>query len=258
MGAYHPQADLAPRDVVARAIDAEMRSSGADHVWLDCSPIPASHFGERFPNILETCRSRGLDPPTDPLPVVPAAHYMCGGVRTDLDAGTGVTGLLAAGEVACTGVHGANRLASNSLLEAVVFADRAARATGELLSDPAGARPAPPAAREGGGDEGDLDALRNEIRDVLWMGAGIVRDDEGLETAARALHELSARVPTLPASAEAAEVANLFVVGSLIVRSAILRKESRGLHFSRSHPDPDPAFQRDTIIRPIEGKEPSP
>ena len=255
MAEYHPLADLAPRDVVARAIDAEMRRAGADHVWLDASPIPAEHFAERFPNILETCRSRGLDPPLDRLPVVPAAHYMCGGVRTDLDARTGLAGLLAAGEVACTGVHGANRLASNSLLEAVVFADRAARATEGLLTAPVSRSPRPPAPRTGAGDPGNLEALRSEIRDLLWAGAGIVRDDASLATAERALRTLASRVPVAPVSPEAAEVANLFLVGSLIVRSAILRKESRGLHYSRSHPDSDPAFQRDTIIRPDKGKE---
>jgi L-aspartate oxidase len=259
MSEYHPQADLAPRDVVARAIDAEMRRSGADHVWLDCSPIPADHFAERFPNILETCRSRDLDPPSDPLPVVPAAHYMCGGVLTDLDARTGVEGLLAAGEVACTGVHGANRLASNSLLEAVVFAERAAQATKDLLAAPGRRLGRLPCARAGAPpDPEGLENLRRKIRDVLWVGAGIVRDDAGLVEAARALRGLKRRVPAEPRSPEAAEVANLFLVGDLIVRSAILRKESRGLHFSRSHPESDPAFQRDTIIRPIEGKEPSP
>ena len=258
MGEYHPQADLAPRDVVARAIDAEMRRSGAGHVWLDCSPIPADHFAERFPNILETCRSRGLEPPRDPLPVVPAAHYMCGGVQTDLDARTGVEGLLAAGEVACTGVHGANRLASNSLLEAVVFADRAAHTTGALLSAAATPVSEPPAPRVDATDPAELDSIRSQIQDILWMGAGIVRDDAGLAEAELALRELSGRIPIRPASAEAAEVANLFVVGKLVVQSAILRKESRGLHFSRSHPDSDPAFQHDTIIRPIEGEEPSP
>ena len=256
MADYHPLADLAPRDVVARAIDAEMRRTGARHVWLDCSPIPATHFAERFPNILETCRSRGLDPPADPLPVVPAAHYMCGGVRTDLDARTGVASLLAAGEVACTGVHGANRLASNSLLEAVVFAARAADTTAKLLEQEAAPRGAPPRARPARQpDAADVEKLRGGIRDVLWMGAGIVRDDEGLAAARRSLAELSASVPREPSSPEAAEVANLHLLGELIVRSAILRKESRGLHFSRSHPDPDPAFQRDTIIQPDQGKE---
>ena len=256
MAEYHALADLAPRDIVARAIDAEMRRTGARHVWLDCSPIPAGHFAERFPNILVTCRSRGLDPPADPLPVVPAAHYMCGGVRTDLDARTGIQGLLAAGEVTCTGVHGANRLASNSLLEAVVFAARAAATTADFLNGPGGVRegPPPPRAAEGP-DPAEQEELRREIRDILWTGAGIVRDDEGLAAAGRALAKLSASVPRRPASPEAAEVANLHLVGDLIVRSAILRKESRGLHFSRSHPDPDPAFQRDTIIQPDQGKE---
>jgi L-aspartate oxidase len=255
MAGHHPLADLAPRDVVARAIDAEMRRTGARHVWLDCSPIPADHFAERFPNILETCRSRGLDPPADPLPVVPAAHYMCGGVRTDLDAGTGVEGLLAAGEVACTGVHGANRLASNSLLEAVVFAARAADATARLLEAPAAPRGAAPPARAAEPPDPGLEQLRREIRYALWAGAGIVRDDGGLAAADRALRKLASRIPRDPASPEAAEVANLHLLGELIVRSAILRKESRGLHFSRSHPDPDPAFQRDTIIQPDQGKE---
>jgi L-aspartate oxidase len=255
---YHPQGDLAPRDVVARAIDAEMRRAGADHVWLDCSPIPVERFAERFPNILSTCRSRGLDPPAEALPVVPAAHYVCGGVRTDLDARTGVAGLLAAGEVACTGVHGANRLASNSLLEAVVFADRAARVTPGLLATSPSRPPRAPArvgSRTGGVD---LESLREEIRDILWTGAGIVRDDAGVEAAAASLRRLRSRVPAAPDGAEAAEVANLHLVGSLIVRSAILRKESRGLHFSVSHPDPDPAYLHDTIIRPKRGKEPIP
>ena len=181
---------------------------------------------------------------------------MCGGVRTDLDARTGVEGLLAAGEVACTGVHGANRLASNSLLEAVVFAARAADTTAKILASGAALHGALPRVRPSERPEaGEPEGLRSEIRNVLWMGAGIVRDDEGLTAALRALEELSAAVPRKPSTPEAAEVANLHLVGKLIVRSAILRKESRGLHFSRSHPDTDPAFQRDTIIQPDQGKE---
>lgn len=244
--------NLAPRDIVARVIDAELRGSGAEHVWLDCTPISAERFAERFPNILETCRARGFDPPADLLPVVPAAHYMCGGVRTDLAARTGLRGLLAAGEVACTGVHGANRLASNSLLEAVVFAHRAAEITGDLLGgivaetdDP----PAPPAASV---PPRDPAAVRAEVREILWTGAGIVRGDDGLQEAAGRLRALGPDIPRRPVDPAAAELASLHLVGSLIVACAIARKESRGLHFTRSHPDIDPAFQKDTVLVPPE------
>ncbi|HUP19422.1 MAG TPA: L-aspartate oxidase [Gemmatimonadota bacterium] len=251
VAAVDPAGDLAPRDVVARAIDAEMRRSGSDHVWLDASSIEPGRFAERFPTILATCRERGYDPPAKPLPVAPAAHYMCGGVVTDLSARTSVPGLLAAGEVACTGVHGANRLASNSLLEAVVFAEAAAEAAREDL---AGTVPDPgPPPRRGPAptpSEAEVERLRTEVGEVLWEGAGIVRSDEGLEAAARALEELSAAVPAKALRPDAAELANLLVVGRLIVRCALLRRESRGLHFNVSHPETDPALQRDTVMIP--------
>lgn len=252
MADYDPAADLAPRDVVARAIDAEMRRARSEHVWLDCSPIGAERFAERFPNILETCRERGWNPPEQALPVVPAAHYFCGGVRTDLEARTDVKGLLAAGEVACTGVHGANRLASNSLLEAVVFAERAATTAGlELEGGPARTRSDPPPRRSAGPkDAAALAEIREEIRRTMWRGAGIVRDDEGLDEAVARLRGTGADVPVDPVDPAAAEVANLHLVASLVVRSAILREESRGLHFTRSHPDPDPAYLRDTVLVP--------
>ncbi|CAN5225887.1 MAG: L-aspartate oxidase [Gemmatimonadetes bacterium] len=242
--------DLAPRDIVARAIDAEMRRAGTDHVWLDCRPIPPERFAERFPNILETCRGRGFDPPAEPLPVVPAAHYLCGGVRTDLDARTGIGGLLAAGEVTCTGVHGANRLASNSLLEAVVFAHRAAATTREMLEKPVPASEGPPALSITEEPRRDLAAIRTEVRRILWDGAGIVRDDAGLLSAEERLQDLVAGIPSQPVGPETAEVANMLLVGSLIVACAISRRESRGLHFTRSHPDRDPAFERDTVLVP--------
>lgn len=247
-----PDGDLSPRDVVARAIDAEMRASGRPHVWLDCGPIPADHFAERFPNILETCRRRGYEPPGEWLPVVPAAHYQCGGITTDLEARAARPGgLLAAGEVACTGVHGANRLASNSLLEAVVFADRAAETTRRLLGEsPGDGVHRPPLRRPRRG--GDPEALREQIREILWTGAGIVRSDAGLAEAARALRRLAPDVPFEPVDPAAAEAANLHLVGSLIVASATLRMESRGLHFTVSHPEPDPAYRRDTILVPGE------
>jgi len=253
MAEYGERADLASRDVVARAIHSEMRRTGAEHVWLDCTPIPPTRFAERFPNILAECRSRGFDPPAEFLPVVPAAHYLCGGVRTDLDAATGVPGLLAAGEVACTGVHGANRLASNSLLEAVVFADRAAARSALDLVRPKRVVPAPPEERfvpERNPDPGEIASMRSEIGRVLWEGAGIVRDDEGLARAARELEAMAADVPARPVSPSAAELANLHQTGTLIVRSAALRKESRGLHFTVSHPAPNLAFRRDTVLTP--------
>ncbi|MGH7543452.1 MAG: L-aspartate oxidase [Gemmatimonadota bacterium] len=242
--------DLAARDVVARAIDARMRESGQPHVWLDARPIAPDRFAERFPNILETCRARGFDPPEEWLPVVPAAHYACGGVLTDLEAQTRLPGLLAAGEVACTGVHGANRLASNSLLEAVVFADRAAATTRHLLEGPPHEAPLPPSRRPRRG--GDPEALRERVRDVLWTGAGIVRSDAGLAEARTRLLELAAQVPVQPVDPAAAEAANLHLVGRLVVASATLRHESRGLHFSLSHPELDPAQRRDTVLVPRE------
>jgi L-aspartate oxidase len=242
--------DLAARDVVARAIDARMRESGRPHVWLDARPIAPERFAERFPNILETCRARGFDPPEEWLPVVPAAHYACGGVLTDLEARTRLAGLLAAGEVACTGVHGANRLASNSLLEAVVFADRAAATTRRLLEEPRVASPLPPVRRPRRG--GDPEALRGRVRDILWTGAGIVRSDGGLADARARLLELSPLVPVQPVDPAAAEAANLYLVGRLVVASATLRRESRGLHFTLSHPELDPAQRRDTVLVPRE------
>jgi L-aspartate oxidase len=219
-------------------------------VWLDARPIAPERFAERFPNILETCRARGFDPPEEWLPVVPAAHYACGGVLTDLEARTRLAGLLAAGEVACTGVHGANRLASNSLLEAVVFADRAAATTRRLLEEPRVASPLPPVRRPRRG--GDPEALRGRVRDILWTGAGIVRSDGGLADARARLLELSPLVPVQPVDPAAAEAANLYLVGRLVVASATLRRESRGLHFTLSHPELDPAQRRDTVLVPRE------
>lgn len=257
MPEYDPAADLAPRDVVARAIHAEMRRSSVEHVWLDCSPIGNDRFAERFPNILETCRRRGWNPPEEQLPVVPAAHYFCGGVRTDLEARTDVTGLLAAGEVACTGVHGANRLASNSLLEAVVFAERAAETAGIEMDRPPPPRDAGPGPRADRGprDGAVLAEVREEIRRTMWEGAGIVRDDAGLEESLAELRGMEHDMPVEPSDPAAAELANLHQVAILVVRSAILRKESRGLHFNESYPDADPAYLRDTILIPSRSQE---
>lgn len=242
----HGTSELAPRDVVARAIDAEMKASGAPHVWLDCSPIPPEVFAERFPTILETCRARGFDPPRDSLPVVPAAHYLCGGVRTDLWGRTSVHRLLAAGEVACTGVHGANRLASNSLLEAVVFAARAAEAAVPMLDE----RPEDPAMTSGSSasGSGDVADLRARIRQIMWEGAGIVRTDEGLMRARSELDDLRGGVPEFAREPDAVEARNMFMVAKLIVESALRREESRGLHYSLSHPENEDDQAVDTVL----------
>jgi L-aspartate oxidase len=259
MERHHPAGSLAPRDVVARAIDAELRRSGAEHVLLDASGVPPGVLAERFPNILAVCRREGIDVPAEPIPVVPAAHYQCGGLLTDWDGRTSLPGLFAAGEVACTGVHGANRLASNSLLEAVVFAHRAARRlTAELPVLPPAAAGSdggpsdPPAGRRGGASAGPGEVER-EVRRIMWEEVGIVRSDERLERARDRLDALAAYRAD-PAGADAAamharEVEFLVLVASLVVRCARRRLESRGLHYTGSHPHRDgERFLRDTVL----------
>jgi L-aspartate oxidase len=193
MHRYHPLKSLAPRDVVARAIDAEMKRRGDTHVLLDTKAIPGRRFRARFPHISRRCEALGIDPTREPIPVVPAAHYMCGGVRTDADGRTSVPRLYACGEVALTGLHGANRLASNSLLEALVFAERTALAVGQALPLAPALAPIAPwrpgrarASREGV----TLDHLWDAVRRLMWDYVGIVRTTERLELARRRLATL--------------------------------------------------------------------
>ncbi|MBI2569907.1 MAG: L-aspartate oxidase [Candidatus Schekmanbacteria bacterium] len=251
MKRHHPMADLAPRDIVSRAIYAELTSTGTDHVLLDISHKPADFIRTRFPSLSQRCLEHGIDLAREPVPVSPAAHYMCGGVPTDIDGCTSLQGLYAIGETACTGVHGANRLASNSLLESVVFAYRAAvhsdwyvRSLGRsfdsaqrsLLSDglapPCGDAALPEAVG------GELAALRVAIGDCLWRGAGVVRSDEGLARAAAEVTAIARRVEEIYAhhcpSPALCEVRNLARVAELVVAAARHRRQNVGSHFSTS------------------------
>ena len=250
MHRFDARAELASRDVVARAIDHEMKRLGADCVYLDISHRPAKFVETHFPNILARCLELGIDMRREPVPVVPAAHYTCGGVVVDRAGGTDVPGLYAVGETSCTGLHGANRLASNSLLECLVFADAAAADIDARRATPLARRPsAPPPAwdesRVSDSDEQVVIAHNwTELRRFMWDYVGIVRTDKRLQRARhrvdllkREIHDYYARHRV---SADLIELRNLVHVADLIVRSAAQRRESRGLHYTLDHPQPDP------------------
>jgi len=259
---YDSRAELAPRDVVARCIDAECKRLGTPCVWLDISHAAAAETLAHFPNIAAHCASLGVDITRHRIPVLPAAHYFCGGVVTDLAGATSLPGLFAAGEVACTGVHGANRLASNSLLEGVVFSRRAAPAAlahaerfasrhASAARAAAAAAPRPGAALPPPPPEASL-ALRAQLQAAMWRGAGIVRSTAGLKAGV-------ADVVRLRVAAEAAaarpgagcaeqEVRNLAIVGHLVMRCALQRRESRGLHYNTDFPEPCESERRHSQV----------
>ncbi len=261
MERYHPMASLAPRDIVARAIDAEMKKTGDPCAFLDCRSIPAEEFRKKFPTIHEMCMKHGIDPTQVAIPVVPAAHYTCGGIQTDEWAQTSIEGLFAVGEVACTGLHGANRLASNSLLEALVFAHRASLCGKELLArfsqDSLKRNSALPTWDSGGAiaveDRIDIAASWMEIRSLMWNYVGIVRSDRRLTRARKRLEllrqEVNAYYWNLLLNKDLVELRNLLTVAELIVQCASSRKESRGLHYTVDYPKTLPAFERDTVIQ---------
>ena len=240
---YHPLADLAPRDIVARAIDREMKRSGSPYVRLD-TPSIKGDFTERFPNVYENCLKRGVDAVKDPIPVVPAAHYSCGGIPTELDCSTKLKGLYACGEVACTGLHGANRLASNSLLEAVVMAHRGAEAVCSFLESRKKSQISLPGWVDGDVPASDervvLSHNLDELKRTMWDYVGIVRSTKRLERAQSRLRNLEREINEYYWNAKVdlslLEVRNLVCVAELIVRSALKRKESRGLHYTLDFP----------------------
>jgi L-aspartate oxidase len=257
--ADHPQGDLACRDVVALTIDANMKKTGADHVYLDITHRAPSFIKDRFPKIYQTCLRLGIDVTQTPIPVVPAAHYQCGGLLVDIDGRTNVKNLYAIGEVACTGLHGANRLASNSLLEALVMADRAANAARNKIAQTA----APQSSNLKPWTSGRLGTAPaeavlisqswDEIRRFMWNYVGLVRSDQRLEMAFKRLElvkqEIDDFFKNFEVDADLVEVRNIAAAADLIINCAALRKESRGLHYSLSWPKRDDLnFARDTIL----------
>lgn len=255
MPGYDDRAELAPRDIVARAIDDQLKQSGDPHVLLDISHAPRHAILEHFPNIYETCLTFGIDVTAEPIPVVPAAHYQCGGVKTDLFGRTSIHGLFACGEVACTGLHGANRLASNSLLEALVFSHRAKQPAIDYAAGVKLKTEIPDWDESGTEDPTEwvlISHNRQELQKLMWDYVGIVRSSLRLERAHRRTRlifdETEDYYRRSTVSTGLCELRNLIAVGHLIIQSALFRRESRGLHYMLDYPETNEAELRPTVV----------
>jgi L-aspartate oxidase len=255
MPGYDERAELAPRDIVARAIDDQLKQRGEEYVLLDISHRPADAIKHHFPTIYETCLGHGIDMTAEPLPVVPAAHYQCGGVQTDHVGRTSISGLFAAGEVACTGLHGANRLASNSLLEALVFAERAVAPSVAYAEAAAWEQDVPDWDASGTVQPGEhvlVTHNRDELRRVMSDYVGIVRSNVRLDRAfrrTRLLHEeTEAYYRASRLSASLCELRNMIAVAYLVISCAQQRRESRGLHYIVDYPDLVEAERRPSLV----------
>jgi L-aspartate oxidase len=257
MERYHPLGALAPRDVVAKAIDAELKRTGDECVYLDMTHLGRAFVMEHFPNIYATCKAFGIDMAVQPIPVVPAAHYQCGGVVSDLSGRTSIGGLYAIGEVAHTGLHGANRLASNSLLEGLVFGHRAAKSSSEEIAPGATRKENPPDWDPGAAVDSDESVVVthnwDEIRRLMWNYVGIVRTGKRLMRARRRLDLLREEIRDyywrFKVTRDVIELRNIADVAHVIVECASRRKESRGLHFTLDYPNKDDHnWLKDTVL----------
>jgi L-aspartate oxidase len=257
MAKHDPRKDLAPRDIVARAIDFEMKRTGSDHVLLDITHRSRSFIEEHFPTILAECRRWGIDITSEPIPVVPAAHYMCGGIATDLHGQTTIPGLFAVGECSCTGLHGANRLASNSLLEGLVFGHRAAVWLGEQARELRAASFPPVPDWDPGGAVASAEAVVvthdwDELRRTMWNYVGIVRSDARLQRAARRISLLQEEIREYYwrhlVTRDLLELRNIATVAQLVVECAAARHESRGLHYNVDYPEARSDLAADTVV----------